>query len=893
MHKAIRHSFTIRHFAAAAVAAAMGAAFTPNARADTTWVGPRISTDPAEWNVATNWSNGVPTGSDKAIITYDANGSKNYGLFFTPPLDFTGQITVSRDSTTWDIRWPNYLKLTVLDGATWTVTGSGHLIATDGIADRIASTFYGTIVIPPSASFTAPATLHTDVEFTGKGTLTLTTTNQLSHISGFSGTLVWNGPEGASLTPVDIAVLQQHGIRLGNGASINLRDRFLAINGVHKIPDWNDAASDWSFNGTNTASATSSFNLDANPPHANAAGELELVNDAGQVHSVFYKGFRLKMHDSWGVSFRWTPGDDLPQKYIDAGKYQAWSGMFGFYLVADPTTYGTLWQPGGTGHGFGMDFWKSQVGWQRNSPSIGAGAVSMTRETLSALGEGFDFHEAADVDISCQNGTLTVTMTQGDKMFSVQRPTFNQQQTLELMPDGYYIGFAASGDHWEDKPGIPLVTHTISDFRGWYRAREAHGWQNVADSVYPFTSANCTARIYTNQLSGTGLFLDETTGALGSDGSFRLEPYGSRTCNIIRPNYYMPRSKKWLVSFDLVAGSGTDAENTQFTKFGFVRCNDTLGSWVFRPDASDKNTWINNEQWDGYAYPLMASIYWYNGQGRFWADSANRINRKFSSYFSTLKMVKNTTTHVSFVYDGNAGVWFETHSGKHSIDTGWVPPEAVRSAWFGNEGRSGMQFQISHGNTWGQVDTVIRNYAVKELVSPDTSFIDGEIAVAPNATATLRADASAASSPVAAAQVRKVSLAAGSALAVATDVAGSRVGIDSVAVSGGGAGIASTAATTLGGSIEFTGDVPSTGVTFSGDVTFASGTAKIIVPESWKSADGIVPLFTLDSTTSGTLPSCYRLVTDAGEDITDRVSISVVGNAVRVCFKSPTMIIMR
>lgn len=885
MHKAIRHSFAARRFAAAAVAAALGASLAPSSRADSTWIGPRISTDPAAWNSAENWNGGVPTGSTKAIVTYDTAGTKSYALFFTPPLDFTGQISVSRDSTTWDTRMPNYLKLTVLDGATWTVTGSGHLIATDGIADRIASTFYGTIVIPPSASFTAPATLHTDVEFTGKGTLTLTTTNQLSHISGFSGTLVWNGPEGASLTPVDIAVLQQHGIRLGNGASINLRDRFLAINGVHKIPDWNDAASDWSFNGTNSASSTSSIELDTNPPHANAAGELELVNDAGQVHSVFYKGFRLKMHDSWGVSFRWTPGDDLPQKYIDAGKYQDWSGMFGFYLVADPTTYGTLWQPGGTGHGFAMDFWNSRAGWQRNdSPNINPGAVSFNREMLSAFAEGFDFHEAADVDISCQNGTLTVTMTQGDKMFSVQRPTFNQQQTLELMPDGYYIGFAASSDHWEDKPGEPLVTHTISDFRGWYRAREAHGWQNVADSVYPFTSANCTARIYTTPSN----YVDNAA-ALESDGSFRLEPYGSATRNIIRSNYSFDRNKKYLVQFDLVAGTGTSGENTEFTKMGFVKTDDPVGSWVFGYNA------FVQEFWDGYAYPITLATYWYGGWSRFGSNGATpdsaRATIEVSQKFTTPKMVKETTTHVGFLYDGRAGVYYQAHSGKHSMDIGWIPSEFIQSQWF-YKGYP-VRFQISHGNSWGQVDTVLKNFSIKRLDSPDTSFIDGEIAVAPNATATLRADASAASSPVAAAQVRKVSLAAGSELAVATDVAGSRVEIDSVAVSGDGAEISSTATTTLGGSIEFSGDVPATGALFSGDVTFASGTAEIVVPESWRSANDPIPLFTLSSTTSGTLPSGYRLVTDAGEDITGKSRVSVVGNAVRVCFKSPFMIIMR
>ena len=876
------HSLIGNLFAVAALAAV--AALPHEVRADSTWVGPRISTDSAAWNIAANWNGGVPTGSVKATITYDANGLTNYFLSFTPPLDFTGQISVSRDSTTWDIRWPNYVKLTVLDGATWTVVGNGHLIATEGIAARIGSTsgsmFSGTIVIPPSVSFTAASTLNANVEFVGKGTLTLTTTNQLSHISGFSGTLVWNGPGGASLTPVDIAVLQQHGIRLGDGASINLRDRFLAINGVRKIPDWNDAASDWSFNGTNTVSS-SSFNLDADPPHANAAGELELVNDGGQVHSVFFKGYKLKMHDSWGLSFHWKHNGELPQKYIDAGKSQAWSGMFGFYLVADPTTYGTLWQPGGNGHGFGIDFYLDQIGWQRNRSSIGGGAVSMKRELLSALGEGFDIHEEADVDITCQNGTLTVTMTQGDKMFSVQRPTFNQENTMAQVPDGYYIGFAASGDYWEDAAhGVPLVTHTISNFRGWYRAREAHGWQQVPDNVYPFTSANCTARIYTDASTYV-----ENAAALESDGSFRLESYDVATRNIIRSNYNFDRTKRYLVQFDLVAGTGTAAENTEYMNLGLSRCSDAISTWVYSYAR------LGNDEWDGYSRPIALKTRWYDGYSTFFANSQSNVERWRSQGFTTPKMIKETTIHVGFLYDGLAGAYYQAHSGKHSMDIGWIPPESVQSGWFVFD--YAVRFQISHYSSWGRVDTVLKNFTIKRLDTPDTSYVGGEISVATNATATLLADASAASSPIAAAQVRKVSLAPGAELAVATDVSGSRVEIESLAISGADAQISSTAKTTIGGDLTFTGGIPSSAAVFAGDVTF-DGPAVLTVPTAWSETRLVrIPLFTLASTTSGVLPSGYRVVTDEGEDVTAKANVIVHANSVSLSFGKGFVLMLR
>ena len=158
-------------------------------------------------------------------------------------------------------------------------------------------------------------------------------------------------------------------------------------------------------------------------------------------------------------------------------------------------------------------------------------------------------------------------------------------------------------------------------------------------------------------------------------------------------------------------------------------------------------------------------------------------------------MVKETTTHVSVLYDGQAGIYYQAHSGKHALDMGWIPPASIQNCWT-NEVKNPMRFQISHANTWGQVDTVLKDYVVKELASPDTGYIDGEIAVAPNATATLSADASAPASSTAAARVRRVALAAGSELVVGTDVAGSRVEVESVAVSGSGVRLSSTARTT-------------------------------------------------------------------------------------------------
>jgi len=226
------------------------------------------------------------------------------------------------------------------------------------------------------------------------------------------------------------------------------------------------------------------------------------------------------------------------------------------------------------------------------------------------------------------------------------------------------------------------------------------------------------------------------------------------------------------------------------------------------------------------------------------------------------------------------------------MDIGWIPPEFIQNDWFVYT--YPVRFQISHYSYWGRVDTVLKNFTIKRLDTPDTCYVGGEIAVEANASATLLADASAASSPVAAAQVRKVSLAAGSELAVATDVSGSRVEIDSLAISGAGAQISSTAKTTIGGDLTFTGGIPTSATVFSGDVTFDGGPAVLTIPTVWRKTPMVLmPLFTLASTTSGVLPSGYRIVTDEGEDVTEKANVIVRANTVSLSFGKGFILMVR
>ena len=46
----------------------------------------------------------------------------------------------------------------------------------------------------------------------------------------------------------------------------------------------------------------------------------------------------------------------------------------------------------------------------------------------------------------------------------------------------------------------------------------------------------------------------------------------------------------------------------------------------------------------------------------------------------------------------------------------------------------------------------------------------------------------------------------------------------------------------------------------------------------------VMPLLTLASTTSGVLPSGYRVVTDAGEEVTEKANVIVRANTVSLSF---------
>jgi len=850
-------------------------AATFSVRADIKWVGAYRNLN-ADWSASGNWEGGVvPTGGETAVI--DRKDSQFRMLGLTPPLDFTGSIKVLADTSGWDTWIASRVDLTVLEGATWNVTGNGYVYATEGIADRIASSFDGTIVIPKGRSFVAPSTLKASVKFLGDGRLTVSTSDHLKRLGGFTGTLVWAGETPFSVS--DTALLQGRTVELPDGATMTCAKRMLSANAAIEMKDWNADPDAWTMGGR-TDATSAKYDLDQRPPHANPDGSLALVNDAGQVHVAAYTGRKFQWYDTWGVSFRHTPALPARSKFTEKGAGHEWSGSFGVYISTNTTCAGSNYiYPLRTGGGFRIYYWDSpHIYTYRNSDGYLSPA---SQSDLNQIGS-VNMHEPMDVTVTCQDGIMTILLRQGDKHFAMSY-NFNIQYVRSAIPDGFYFCFGASSDFWnDDAANVPWSTHTISNFKGWYRAREAGRWETDS-RFYPFTDDNTDARIYSDDTT-------YTSNPWEADGSFRLASYGMATRNVLISKATLDQAKPHLVNFDLVYGQGTDGQNTEYTKFGFHKNpgGDGISSWIYGWDGKKNN--ILQQNWSGYAFPLFVSTYWYGGSYRYFCAVEWDWDESASGNFSNATMIKNTTQKTCLLYDGHAGLhYLQRNSSSYAVSQ-WVPDSAIETRW--TSAGYGLHFVASHGNSWGRVDTILKNLSVKTLNDNQNAYFAGGVGVAAGATATFSADAQFASSATETAEIEAATLADGSTLNLATGVAGSKFVLDGVKVNGTGATLNAATPVSLAGAVEYTGTVPAMGLTLSGSVTVKDDALTFVVPDSWKSyKGGTVTL--LKGTAGATLPDSYRLVTKSGRDLTKKADFKVVDGEVRANWTRGLFMVLR
>lgn len=848
------------------------------ALADASWKGARKDSA-VDWTLASNWDGDVPTGDARVTIAYNDTARM---LTMTPPVDFTGTIVCGGDKRDWASGVASTLRLNVLPGATWTVghiaqadqkddtpVVDGTLVATSGLDKRISSDFTGLVLIPAGVTFTAYSTLNDAVEFAGDGVLELTKTEQLAHALAFTGTVIWSGP--SELSPEDTAVLQRHKIRLGDGQSIKLSEKMLSLHASRAFPDFTESAS-WSFNGgAPFQSKSTAYVFDNAPPSVNAAGELELVNDCGQKHSVVFKDQCFNLCDVWGIHFRLKTAMPSATKY--AGKSRENGGYFGIYLVPSTAAVSTSDvlkdgpMPLDQSSGVCVDFSTDVLAWQR--PNDGDRYLGIDRAGRTAVGGGVMFiSSTVDVDISFANCVMTIVVSQDGKMFAMRRTRFDATAVRNTMPNGYYIALGGSGGwNGDDKPVFGTMM-SVSNFGGWYRAREAGAWEASGSEgdYYPFSSDNWRVKSFDN--NGTCV---EGDAAIENDGSFLSMPGAKNRRTLLGSYKPLSTSKRYLIEWDYAGGAGEGDVTTQHIRFGLLA----------RPNASPFTGWpfnyadLQGEWFDNYSRAFGFAIQPGDGKFRFrsmrawWVTDHDEYEIGTSPWYAWPTTWRNQTLKMQFLYDGNGGQYLQAQSrsgGTMLIDRHYIPAES-HGNWF--RGRS-MYLCFMNNQTWGYTTTYLKNLSVKELVGNSSPYLSADIDVAPNATVALNADAYDTTSTMPATSVRMVTLAAGANLEVTTAVEGSRVAIDALRVAGNGATVSATAKTVVGGLV-FEGESAQTqAANLSGDVAFADGTLTLVIPEAWRHSKNPVPLFK-----GAQLPASYQIVTDEGKDITKRVALTV------------------
>ena len=307
-----------------AVMAGVALGCLTDADASTRWQGKQTTGD---WGSAENWTAGVPADDGEACF-YRPSGT-NFLLTVTPPASFAGTVILSNNlagasgDSYFNKRFYLMLSLNVLDGAQWKVKGDGHLVATEGIGDRIDPAFAGLVEVRKGASFTAPSTLNTNVAFIGAGTLILTTVKQIEQTKAFCGQIIL--PDG-NATYSHTATLADHKVTLANGRTMTLEPNDIAFGSIRRF-DFGDGGKDWSFNGTAWREGTlKSGPYSPAPPYLRDDGVLMLTDDPAQIHTVWYTNRLFRYTDDIGAKFTWTPNLPADSRVVKEGRRQTQSG---------------------------------------------------------------------------------------------------------------------------------------------------------------------------------------------------------------------------------------------------------------------------------------------------------------------------------------------------------------------------------------------------------------------------------------------------------------------------------------------------------------------------------------------------------------------------------------
>ena len=850
------------------------------------WIGASGARGAANWSDAANWDGGVPTGDATAVIPRVSRVKPRVVL--VPASDFTGTLILSNGVATSssEIGMAMHVVLSNDVDSAWTVTGPGWLVATPGIAPRIADTFTGTIEVPKGVSLELPNNLHSNAVVVGAGDLTLANASQIVQAQGFAGKVK---VAGSTYAPTDIAQIMSRSASLGDGQTLSLSDNVLALGGVHAISGF-EQASDWKIVGNTWATGPEDLDVPYSTqlPTPAADGSLKLVDDPAQTRVAIHKGHRMRLQDSWGVSFTHIPELPANSRFVQAGHLQYWSGYFMFGLVN--TLSPTLPASGIYSSGF----WGYGGYYYRNSSDqrylFCANGSTANNGVYELVMNGISMIQPVDVTVTCVNGLFTVTLVQGELSFTMRR---DYRELLKSNPSGLWLAFSACSDNWGGNTSIPWSTHTIRNFRGWYRNAVDANWATHSKAADFLPVSTDTWAV--NTLDSVNNVTNDTS-AIAANGDFVVLKNSANYKGNFHSKKTLSRDGRFLMSFDLEMTDGNLTDSSGRFTFGVVdwlptnwQCTNFSGEW----DGKWAKGWCGFWNfWQGTTAKCLTLRNSY-------VVNSKRSDVIVANYADTPIVPAGSIGHVDYIYDAKGTLRIGVTVTNKTTGAGFARDyvqtlTSERWTTFRNNFSGGMYLDFRGAFSWGPFEMTVRNLALKEVVSNADVPINSPLAVEPGASATLSVGATDAASATPAATFARVELGAGATLTVSPEGTGAKVGVASVKANGAanltagsGAGVRTL------GEIVLSGTPASSALTLSGDIAFADPLT-LVVPGDWTSH--AEPIVALDlSAATGTPPnlSTLTVVTDAGADVTSHVTCSFMNGLLRLCFARGTMVIFR
>ncbi|MBR0057585.1 MAG: hypothetical protein IJP66_09675, partial [Kiritimatiellae bacterium] len=577
-----------------------------------------------------------------------------------------------------------------------------------------------------------------------------------------------------------------------------------------------------------------------------------------------------------------------PSRVTQAGRGQTLSGNFGivFQRVSDTAVNAARDTNRRTRHadhtwGFFLSTYRDgQQGVSWTCDGVPGWEGTINRRVLEAQLGGVKLNKAIDFTVAMVGGKMAVTMVQGEKSCSFLW-NFRTAATV-FCPGGYWVGFTGTSDDWGTNATIPWSRQRIADFSGWYRDPLDGGWEDVSDTA--FSPSNASNWEYESQDRNNG---DAAYAGVNPDGSFQLINAASNSVYLIS-KASVPTGSRLRMSFALQGGAAS-LPAASGMGLGFM-----LGG--ANPQTKKIGDWNATS---GYPYSRWASD-WVYGFGFQWGlsgggayfttsrlgatgdDGAVYSDTSFKASDTTRREAANPTIGLDFVYDPSGWIHgFFSHAPGDAALLGdytnykWTLNATQKNnlkAWIANRAATTKVGIRAASGARDYIELKLTDVSVKSMTSLQGGRIPGALRVPSGASATLVAGEAMSGQTAPVMSASSLELAAGASLTIAPETAATIFEAEKVVVSGRATLAAASGASLTVDAIALDGDAGSTALVATG-ATFPANLA-VTIPASWTKMPAKA-VGRHEIALAAGFPATARIVTDAGEDVTEEANLSV------------------